>query len=130
MTDTAMSPQQIVEAFFAAMAVGDHDVALAHVSDDCEYDNVPMGKVYGPAEIRQVLEPFFAPTPEYILEIKRIAAAGPVVFAERLDRHRLESGWVELPVTGVFEVHDGKITLYRDYFDLATIMTKWPAPAA
>jgi limonene-1,2-epoxide hydrolase len=31
---------------------------------------------------------------------------------------------------GVFEVENGLITLWRDYFDLATIMGKWPAPAA
>jgi limonene-1,2-epoxide hydrolase len=37
---------------------------------------------------------------------------------------------VELPVTGIFEVENGKITLYRDYFDLATIMSKWPQPGA
>ncbi|MFN7399070.1 MAG: limonene-1,2-epoxide hydrolase family protein [Sandaracinobacter sp.] len=44
----------------------------------------------------------------------------------RLDRHRLATGWVELPVTGVYEVHDGRITYWRDYFDLATIMAHWP----
>ena len=27
---------------------------------------------------------------------------------------------------GVFEVTDGKITLWRDYFDLATLMKEWP----
>jgi limonene-1,2-epoxide hydrolase len=42
------------------------------------------------------------------------------VFFERLDRHRLDFGWRELAVNSVFEVHDGKITVWRDYFDLAT----------
>jgi limonene-1,2-epoxide hydrolase len=31
---------------------------------------------------------------------------------------------------GVFEVEDGLITLWRDYFDAATILSKWPAPSA
>jgi limonene-1,2-epoxide hydrolase len=44
-----------------------------------------------------------------------------------VDRHLLPTGWVELPVTGVYEVHDGLITVYRDYFDLATIQSKWPS---
>ena len=48
--------------------------------------------------------------------------AGPVVFMERLDRHLFGTKWVELPVTGVFEVRDGKIVFYRDYFD-AQVLT-------
>jgi limonene-1,2-epoxide hydrolase len=80
-----------------------------------------MAKVHGPAGIRGILEPFFAPTLENEWVIKNTAVAGPVVFLERLDRHRLPKGWAELPVTGVWEVHDGRITVWRDYFDLATI---------
>jgi limonene-1,2-epoxide hydrolase len=51
-------------------------------------------------------------------------AAGPgavVVFIERLDRHRLTDKWVEFPVTGVFEVREGRITDWRYYFDAAII---------
>jgi limonene-1,2-epoxide hydrolase len=49
------------------------------------------------------------------------------VFLERLDRHHLKDRWVELPVTGVFEVRDGRITYWRDYFDAQTILGQWPA---
>jgi limonene-1,2-epoxide hydrolase len=125
-----MTPSQIVQAFMDAMAVKDYNTALKYVADHCEYDNVPMGKVTGPAGVRAVLEPFFAPTIENVFVIKRELAEGKTVILERLDRHLLETGWVELPVTGIFEVENGKITLYRDYFDLATIMSKWPQPAA
>jgi limonene-1,2-epoxide hydrolase len=76
--------------------------------------------------MRGLLEPFFAPTLENEFIIRHEVASGPVVFIERLDRHRLATGWVELPVTGVFEVHDGRITLWHDYFDVATIMNAWP----
>ena len=30
--------------------------------------------------------------------------------------------WRSLPVAGVFEIVDGRITLWRDYFDRATLM--------
>lgn len=120
------TPIEIVKAFLAAMAVKDYDTGLRLIADHCEYDNVPMGKVTGPAGVRGVLEPFFAPTIENQLTVLREATAGNIVFLERLDRHLLATGWVELPVTGVFEVEDGKITLYRDYFDAATILDKWP----
>lgn len=121
------TPIEVVKAFNRAMEIKDYDTAVKFVSDDCEYTNMPMGTVRGPAGIRSVLEPFFAPTIENRLEILREAAVGPIVFLERLDRHLLPTGWVNLPVTGVYEVHDGLITVYRDYFDLATIQSKWPS---
>jgi len=34
--------------------------------------------------------------------------------------------WIEIPVCGVWEVIDGKITLWRDYFDLATYRDQLP----
>ena len=102
-----LSPLETIKAFTDAIAVKDYDTAFAYVSDDCEYDNVPLGAVRGPAAMRAVLEPFFAPTLENEFVIRRQLADGPLVFLERLDRHRLATGWVELPVTGILEVHDG-----------------------
>ncbi len=39
---------------------------------------------------------------------------------ERIDRFSRDGVVVELPVTGVFEVVDGRITRWTDYWDLAT----------
>lgn len=121
-----MTPIETVKAFNVAIAIKDYDTALRYVADDCEYTNIPLMTVRGPAGIRSVLEPFFAPTIENVFVILREVAVGPIVFLERLDRHRLASGWVELPVVGVYEVIDGRITVYRDYFDAATILSRWP----
>ena len=125
---TARIPLDTVKAFMKAMEPLDYDTASTFLSDDCEYTNPPpLGTVRGPAGMRAVLEPFFAPTLENEFRVIRGATDGPIVILERLDRHRLATGWVELPVTGVYEVHDGKITYWRDYFDLATIMAHWPS---
>ena len=117
---TETDPAEVVRAFMDAFIAMDFDTALTFVSDDCEYTNVPLGTVTGHAGIREVLEPFFAPIHENEFVMLRHAADGPVVFFERLDRHRLDHGWRELPVNSVFEVHDGEITVWRDYFDAAT----------
>jgi limonene-1,2-epoxide hydrolase len=42
------------------------------------------------------------------------------VMNERTDRFEMGGRWIELPVAGLFTVQDGKITLWRDYFDDAT----------
>lgn len=120
MTETTTTPTAVVDAFLTAFEAMDFDTALTHIADGCEYTNVPIGTVEGPAGVRSVLEPFFAPIHENEFLVLRRAAAGPVVFLERLDRHRLDHGWRDLPVNSVFEVHDGLITVWRDYFDLTT----------
>jgi limonene-1,2-epoxide hydrolase len=120
MTDQAAGPTEVVEEFLQVFAAMDFDTALSFLSDDVEYTNIPLGTVHGHSGVREVLEPFFASIHENEFLIARRASSGPVVFLERLDRHRLDHGWRELPVNSVFEVHDAKITVWRDYFDLAT----------
>ena len=124
------SPLDIIKTMTDAMAIKDYDAALPWFTDDCEYTNLPMGSVTGPAGVRSVLEPFFAPTIENEFRILRVAVDGDTVFTERLDRHLIDTGWVELPVTGVFVIRDGKIAVWREYFDLGTIVRQWPALAA
>lgn len=120
----------IVHRVIAAIAAKDYAAALPHFTEDCEYTNLPMGSVTGPAGVRAVLEPFFAPTIENDLVVLRSAVEGDTVFTERLDRHRIASGWVELPVTGVFVFRDAKIAVWREYFDLGTLLRQWPGLAA
>jgi limonene-1,2-epoxide hydrolase len=69
----------------------------------------------------------FARCHEISWPIHREASVGNVVFNERTDKFRMDHGWVELPVNGVWEVVDGKITLWRDYFDLQSYLKQFPA---
>ena len=41
------------------------------------------------------------------------------MLTERVDKFSLGGKNVELPVMGVFELTDGKISAWRDYFDMA-----------
>jgi len=127
MTSRTQTPVEVVKAFLAAMEVLDYDKGLRFIAPDCDYDNGPLGRFVGPDGVRSILEPFFAPTLENEFKVLREVADGPIVVLERLDRHRLADKWVELPVTGVFEVHDGLITVWHDYFDANTIVSQWPA---
>jgi limonene-1,2-epoxide hydrolase len=118
------SPTAVVTAFIATVESLDLEGALAFLADDVEYDNVPMGAVHGIDQVRATLGPFVARFDEVDWPVSRIAATGTVdsgtVFTERVDRFRAGETWLELPVVGVFEVRDGRIALWRDYFDLAT----------
>jgi limonene-1,2-epoxide hydrolase len=124
---TDQSPAQVVNAFMNAMEKMDFDLGVTYVADDLEYINSPGTAVRGPGGVRAVLEPFFAPIEENEFVILRQVSDGNMVVLERLDRHHIPQGWFELPVTGVFEVNDGKITYWREYFDVETIRSAMEA---
>jgi limonene-1,2-epoxide hydrolase len=50
------------------------------------------------------------------------------VLNEREDRFEIHGRWVTLPVAGIFEIRDGRITLWRDYFDKATLLDAMTPP--
>jgi limonene-1,2-epoxide hydrolase len=115
-----MTSQQLVNDFIRSVVRKDLDAALALVADDIEYDNVPMGKVFGPQGVRSVLEPFIAGASEIDWVVHREASSGEIVFNERTDRFHIGGRWLEIPVVGVWQVRGGKIALWRDYFDMPT----------
>jgi limonene-1,2-epoxide hydrolase len=88
---------------------------------------VPLMKVYGPDGVKGVLGPMFGDCTEVEWIVHREAANGTTVFNERTDRFKMSWGWLELPVNGVWEVVDGKITLWRDYFDAQSYFKQLPA---
>ena len=50
-------------------------------------------------------------------ELLSIASNGPTVFTERVDVVHIGRKSVSFRINGLFEVHDGKITVWREYFD-------------
>lgn len=119
-----MTPDELVRTFIKHIEAKDLDSACSLMTDDCEYDNVPMSKVFGPDAVKQILVPFTAGCSEIDWVIVRQAASGDmtsgVVMNERIDRFKMGERWIELPLAGVFEITHGKISLWRDYFDLPT----------
>lgn len=118
-----MTNEEIVNTFMARVTAMDLDGALELVADDVEYDNVPMGPVHGPDGIRSVFAQLEGTVDKMEWIIHRQVASGDLVLNERTDRFGSGDKWADLPVAGIFEVHDGKITLWRDYFDLTGMMT-------
>jgi len=118
---------ETVQEFCAAFARRDSAELLEYFADGAVYHNMPMAPVAGKDAIKGVLDMFLKPAQSVEFVMLRIAGAGDAVLTERLDRFVLGGRAVELPVAGVFELKDGKITAWRDYFDMAT-WTKQAAP--
>lgn len=116
-----MDASKIVRDFCDAFVRRDPKELLGFLAADCVYHNIPLAPLTGHAAIEPVLASFLAPCSRVEFETKALAADGARVLTERVDRFWLTNGkTVELPVMGIFEVgRDGKITAWRDYFDLA-----------
>jgi limonene-1,2-epoxide hydrolase len=119
MAETARDPETIVREFCASWPERSIDRLLAFFTDDALYHNMPMEPVTGKDGIREVMN-LFVPAEDLEAEIVHLAVRGNVVFTERIDRMTLGGKRVVLPCAGVFEIRDGKIAAWRDYFDLAT----------
>lgn len=114
--------EKVVLDFCAAWRRLDMEELLGFFTVDAVYHNMPMEPVKGVDAIRNVFSMFVAPAESIEFEVVHIAARGNVVFTERVDRFVIGGRKAALPVAGVFEVTDGKISAWRDYFDMQDFM--------
>lgn len=116
-----MSPNEtVVRAFIAAWSRLDVEELLAYFAPDGVYHNMPLGPVGGHDKLRPFIQAFLKGWTATSWDIRAILAAGDLVMVERLDRTRVGDKPVDLPCCGVFELENGKIKIWRDYFDMAT----------
>lgn len=115
-----MDPKQVVLDFLDAWPRGDIDELMAFFADDAVYHNIPVPAALGAPAIREAFLGFAKLMDSIEIINLHVAAEGPVVFTERIDRFRWKDKVLDLPVAGVFEVRDGRITAHRDYFDYRT----------
>jgi limonene-1,2-epoxide hydrolase len=116
-----MSSIRIVEGFINAWNRDDMEAVFASMSEDIFYHNVPMEPLRGIAAVRGFFEQV-GPMTRNAWEILHIAENGPIVLTERIDRFHYNGKQVALPLMGIFEIEDGKIKAWRDYFDLQTYL--------
>ena len=114
-----MSARKVVDDFIASWKGGDMDRIMSHLSSDCAYHNIPWEPVQGTEAIRKTLEGFMKGVSQIEFVVHKTAEAGDTVMNERTDRFQIKGQWLDLPVMGVFELRDGRITAWRDYFDLS-----------
>ena len=124
---TAAGPEsrnvEIVRDFIRACDGRSLERLLGFFTDDCVYHNIPMAPVHGPAGVREVLMAFQQASTEWLWDVHAIAeAADGTVLTERTDRIAAGGQWFDFPTMGAFELRDGKISAWRDYFDLAQAM--------
>jgi limonene-1,2-epoxide hydrolase len=96
------------------------------LADDCVYENSGLPACQGKAAALALIDGIQAVTDiqSITAEIRGLAAAGDLVFSERIDHHFDSKGIENLTprICGVMEVRGGKIAAWRDYFDAAALL--------
>jgi limonene-1,2-epoxide hydrolase len=105
-----------VEVLLSSLQSADTDGAGAVLDENLVYENVGLPTIRGRA---RALKLFRSMEGRAAFEVKthRIAVNGSSVLTERTDAIIIGPVRLQFWVCGVFEVHDGRITLWRDYFD-------------
>lgn len=118
-----MTPTQTVQSFVAALERLDIDEALTYVDDAIVYENVSLKPVRGRRAFEKVMRGMEKNFDRFEVRMHAIAENGNTVLTERVDVLEFRGLRLEPWVCGTFVVDNGKITLWRDYFDWAQ-MTK------
>jgi limonene-1,2-epoxide hydrolase len=112
-----------VETFFYALQDEDFDKADSTLADDIVWQNVGWPTLRGRERIMKIFRRGQGRA-GFEVKIHRIAAEGNAVLTERTDALIFGPLRLQFWVCGVFEVHGGRITLWRDYFDMLDFFVK------
>jgi limonene-1,2-epoxide hydrolase len=115
------SAEQVVRDFCAAASTRDPAVLRSFFSDDVVYHNIPMDPAEGIEATMAVIDMFVGLCEALEFEVHHLASDGSTVLTERTDTFTIKGKTTPLPVMGAFHVSEGKITAWRDYFDMGQV---------
>ena len=124
-----MSNSDIIYAFCDGFLHKDRDKIMDFFTDDAIYHNIPMDPPnVGKEQIRAVIEMFTAAPESIEFAVHNQAEnAEGIVMNERTDTFLIGDTTIKLRIMGTFELSDGKISRWRDYFDKQQYMSQLPA---
>lgn len=99
----------------------------AYFTEDAVYHNMPVQPVNGRAAIEQTLGGMYTRMVSKGWDVLHLVTEGDTVLTERVDHFEVGGKPVDIEVMGVFELRDGKIAAWRDYFDLGRFQAQTQA---
>jgi limonene-1,2-epoxide hydrolase len=110
-----------VETCLYALQDEDFDTVDRLLADNIEWQNVGLPTIRGRQRVMGLWRRGEGRM-GFEVKIHRIAAEGNAVLTERTDALVFGPLRIQFWVCGTFEVHAGRITLWRDYFDTVDIL--------
>lgn len=116
--------EAVVRAFFSKLGPPYGEMRNAYtefLTEDAVWENSGFPPCKGRDACLDFLDGFAGATglDSLPVEILNISSSGNIVLTERVDQFKTADGnvFATLPLMGVLEVRDGKISVWRDYFD-------------
>ena len=122
--------KRLIETFWQTLYERDFDKVGSFFSSDGRYEDVPApdAGATGPEAVARRLRIGLEPIESYVHHLHRMVAEGDTVITEHTEEWHFGTGEVvALPFVSVHVVEEGKIKLWRDYWDMATLMNGAPA---
>ena len=112
--------ESLILQFLQDLTTNDADRLTTYFNEHGMYQNMPLPPAYGRDAVHATLTGLFGVMSIDAVENYHIASANGFVYTERVDvLTALPTGKTHvLPILGVFQLRDGKILAWRDYFDL------------
>jgi limonene-1,2-epoxide hydrolase len=111
------TPTRVVERFMELLRRGEVNEAVELLAVDVRYENVGLPTVHGRERVRRLFRGMSGGGGGFDVYIHTISADGPSVLTERTDILKFRRLHIQLWVCGRFDVREGEIVLWRDYFD-------------
>jgi limonene-1,2-epoxide hydrolase len=97
------------------------DEIIEFFTPDATYHNIPLPILRGRQEIFESLKGLPDRFQKVEVEILHQISSGNLVMNERIDYFTFPDRRVALPIAGVFELENGKIKAWREYFDIGML---------
>jgi limonene-1,2-epoxide hydrolase len=108
----------LIRRFIEVCVRADADEFASYFCEDAVWWNSPWKPIEGREAIREALRRGAEQMTALPWEIRHIVAGGDVVMTERVDHFLVGVKRVSVPCMGIFELREGKIAAWRDYWDL------------
>jgi len=112
--------EQVVSRFVAGWGRAEVDELLDYFTDDAVWHPMPMSPIVGKAALREAFKVWLDTTAQGGAEIHEQVSNGRIVMHERTDRFSFDGKEHVLPVCAVFEIENGRIAAWREYFDTSS----------
>jgi len=114
-------PGTIVREFLRRLEALDVDAALDLVSPDIVYHNKGLPPARGLDAFERQMRTLARYATGFEARLHNLAVDGETVLTERTDVIDVRRFRADFWVCGTFEVRDGRIVLWRDYFDFVNV---------
>ena len=125
------TPAEAVRGLWSVLGDRDYAALADWVTDDCIYLDVPLGPAFaarGPAAIAARLKVGWGELAAYENHDGLLVADGEHVMYEHSETWTFSSGEVlQLPFVSVHRVRDGRVCLWKDYWDYNALTSAAPA---